>query len=73
MPPVLIPPETGGSGSLDFSGSFLSNSLVFRVAFGSSLKSGSEFGARIALFAEPRKAADPVGARDRRRSESPSD
>ena len=71
--PVFTPPVTGGCGSFVNSGSCRSLSLVLRVARGSSRKSGSALGTMMVLFADPRKAADPVGARDRRRSERPSD
>jgi hypothetical protein len=60
---------------LVFSGSFLSLSLVLRVARGSSRNIGSALGVMMASFCEldVRKAADPVGARERSKSERPSD
>lgn len=43
------------------------------MARGSSRKSGSELGLIMLLFEEARYAAEPVGARDRSKSERPSD
>ena len=71
--PVLMPPVTGGWGSFVFSGSFLTSSFTLRVARASSRKSGSALGVWMLAFDPARNAADPVGARVRRRSDRPSE
>lgn len=72
---ILLLSLMGGSGILVFSGSFLSLSLVLRVARGSSLKSGRALGVMMLSLCELEvmNAADPVGARARSKSERPSD
>lgn len=74
-PVLILPSFIGGSGILVFSGSFLSLSLVLRVVLGSSRNNGRAFGVMMLSLCEleVRYAADPVGARERSKSDRPFD